>query len=377
MQRYLLLICVTLIFGLGLVMVFDTSSADILDRSLSKSTHHSVIRQVLYGLIGCFSGGVASFIGYRNLLKLSLPILCILCFLLLLVFIPGIGKTINGARRWVGIASYTMQPSEFVKFAVPLFYIHYFMKIKEGELDLESFIKLVGPLLVPLVLIFLEPDTGTSVIILLTIFMLVVLTGVNRKFWVLPMVVAVVVGGSLAYNMPYIRARVAVFLNPELDRLGKGHQPYQAKIAAGSGGLTGKGIGKSLQKLNYLPEAQNDYIGAIFAEEFGFLGVLFLIFLYMILAYLGFHIAFSAVDKEGFYLAGSITYLICIQAFLNLGVVSGLLPSTGLNLPLFSQGGTSLMANIIGISILLNIAVVSEKSKNRVYRRAINKGILS
>ena len=370
MQRYLLLICVTLIFGLGLVMVFDTSSADILDRSLSKSTHQAVIRQVLYAIIGCFAGGIASFIGYRNLLKMSLPIMCFLCLLLLLVFVPGIGKVINGARRWVGVGSYTIQPSEFVKVAVPMFYIHYFMKIKEGELNLESFLKLVGPLVVPLVLIFLEPDTGTSVIILLTIFMLVVLTGVNWKFWVIPMAAAIVVGGTLAYNMPYIKARVAVFMNPELDRLGKGHQPYQAKIAAGSGGLTGKGIGKSLQKLNYLPEAQNDYIGAIYAEEFGFLGVLFLISLYMILAYLGFHIAFTAVDREGFYLAGTITYLICIQAFLNLGVVSGLLPSTGLNLPFFSQGGTSLLANIIGVSLLLNIAVVTEKCKNRIYRRA-------
>jgi cell division protein FtsW len=370
MQRNLLLICITLIFGLGLVMVFDTSSADILDRSLSKSTHHSVVRQVLYGIIGCFAGGVTYFIGYRNLLKLSWPLLCIISLSLILVFIPGVGKIFNGARRWIGIGIFTIQPSEFAKIIAPIYYIHYFMKIKEQDLDLETFLKLLGPLAVPLVLIFLEPDTGTSVIIVLTILMLVILTGVNRKFWVIPMAVVVVVGGTLAYNMPYIRARVAVYLNPELDRQGKGHQPYQAKIAAGSGGLTGKGIGMSLQKLNYLPEAQNDYIGAIFAEEFGFIGVLFLISLYMTLAYLGFHIAFNAADREGFYLAGTITYLICIQAFMNLGVVSGLLPSTGLNLPFFSQGGTSLMANIIGIALLLNIASVSEKCNSRLYYKS-------
>jgi cell division protein FtsW len=151
-------------------------------------------------------------------------------------------------------------------------------------------------------------------------------------------------------------------LNPELDLKGKGHQPYQAKIAAGSGQLLGRGPGNSLQKLSYLPEAQNDYIAAIYAEEFGFLGIVTLIVLYMIIAYVGFYIAHICQDRNGLYFATAITFLICFQAFMNLGVVSGLLPSTGLNLPFFSQGGTSLMANIAGLGLLLNIAY----QRNRV-----------
>lgn len=336
-------------------MVFDTSSAEVLDRSLNKSTHHALFRQIFYAIFGCVLSSVIWFIGYRNLLKMSLPLLGLLSLLLISVFIPGLGKTINGAKRWVGLGPYTLQPSEFVKFAAPLYYIHYYLEQK-GNLNLYSFLRVMGILAVPIALIFIEPDTGTTAIIGITLLMLLILTRVKKKFWVLPMLAALVVGGSMAYHLPYVKGRIAVYMNPELDKRGKGHQPYQAKIAAGSGGLFGKGIAKGLQKLNYLPEAQNDYIAAIFAEEFGFLGIMFLITLYTLIAYQGFYIAYSAADREGFYLAAMITFLICIQAFLNLGVVSGLLPSTGLNLPFFSQGGSSLMANIFGISVLLNIA---------------------
>ena len=145
---------------------------------------------------------------------------------------------------------------------------------------------------------------------------------------------------------------VNVYLNPELDIRGRGHQPYQAKIAAGSGKLMGKGPGNSLQKLSYLPEAQNDYIAAIYAEEFGFLGMIVLITLYMLVAYFGFSVAISTADQVGLCVAASFTFLISFQAFMNLGVVSGLLPSTGLNLPFFSQGGSSLIVNMMAISLI-------------------------
>ena len=148
-------------------------------------------------------------------------------------------------------------------------------------------------------------------------------------------------------------------MNPEYDLRGKGHQPHQAKIAAGSGQMWGKGIGESLQKLEYLPEARSDYIAAIFAEECGFVGIMGLIFLYMLIGFCGFHIATSAQDIEGFYVASIFTFLICFQAFLNLGVVSGLLPSKGTNLPFFSQGGSSLLANMMAVSILLRVGCKS------------------
>ncbi len=136
----------------------------------------------------------------------------------------------------------------------------------------------------------------------------------------------------------------------------KGHQPHQAKIAAGSGGAFGKGLGESLQKLNYLPEARSDYIAAIFAEEFGFVGICGLIVLYTLIGYLGFSIAAETDNLPAFYTVAVFTFLICFQAFLNLGVVSGLLPSKGTNLPFFSHGSSSLLANLIVICIILNIA---------------------
>lgn len=366
LQRYLLLVSVTIVFFLGLMMIFNTSSADVLDRSLGKSTHQALFRQVMYAAAGCLLAIPICFIGYRNLLKMSPFLFYFFSFSLLLVFVPGIGKAFNGAKRWIGIGMYTVQPSEFVKLAVPLYYIRFFMSLKDMGMNFHSFLKIIGIITIPMLLVFLEPDTGTTGILGLLTVMLLLITRVKKKYWVLPMFAVFFFTGLFAYNMPYVRERVAVYLNPDLDRKGRGHQPYQAKIAAGSGGLFGRGIGKSLQKLNYLPEAQNDYIAAIYAEEFGFLGVLFLIALYMFIAYLGFHIAYFAADREGFYLATAITCLISVQSFLNLGVVSGILPSTGLNLPFFSQGGSSLLANIVGVAIILNISSLSEKGGNHL-----------
>jgi cell division protein FtsW len=355
-QRYLLVICVSLVFSLGLVMIFDTSSADVLDRSLATSTHNALIRQILYALFGIVIAGVTHLIGYKMLLKVSFYLVFICTILLILVFVPGIGKIINGARRWVGIGMYTIQPSEFAKYFIPMFYIHIFLSKRGTPWSRKEYIFAALTVGIPTLLIFLEPDTGTTAILGALVLMLLFITKINLRYWALPFCILMLLGGVAAYNIPYIRGRIAVYLNPELDILGKGHQPYQAKIAAGSGGFVGKGIGKSIQKLSYLPEAQNDYIAAIYAEEFGFIGILILITLYMIIAYVGFDIAHHANDVAGMYLAVTITFLIALQAFLNLGVVSGLLPSTGLNLPFFSQGGTSLLSNIIGVGLLLNIA---------------------
>jgi cell division protein FtsW len=173
-------------------------------------------------------------------------------------------------------------------------------------------------------------------------------------YWLLPVLFLGGLGTAAALQMPHVKHRIQVYLHPESDLLGKGHQPYQAKIATGSGELFGRGVGESLQKLNYLPEARSDYIAAIYAEELGFIGILFLVLLYLFIAYSGFHIAMKAGTKEGFYVASVITFLISFQAFINLGVVSGLLPSKGTNLPFFSQGGSSLLANCIAIALIMS-----------------------
>ena len=205
-------------------------------------------------------------------------------------------------------------------------------------------------------LILIEPDNGTVAIILSSLLVLFLLTKIRLLYWGLPLLVLSVIGSIVAFQMPHVHDRIQIYLHPELDLQGKGHQPYQAKIAAGSGGVWGRGLGESLQKLNYLPHARSDYIAAIFAEEFGFIGILVLVVLYMAIGYLGFSIAMKSHNLAAFYTVSILTFLICFQAFLNLGVVSGLLPSKGVNLPFFSQGGSSLLANFMVVCIILNIS---------------------
>lgn len=341
---------------MGLVMIFNTTSAEVLDLALAKSTHQAFFKQILYGCAGLvLAVGIWNF-GYHRLIAISPYVLAFFCFLLILTLIPGIGREVNGSRRWISIAGFSFQPSEFVKIAVPLYMVYRLLSIDPAQLSFKGFLKLGGILAVPILLILIEPNNGTAGVIGLVVIVVCVLSRIPFKYWALPLSILIVIGGVSAYHLPYVTARLKVYLHPELDLKGKGHQPYQAKIAAGSGQLLGIGPGNSLQKLSYLPEAQNDYIAAIYAEEFGFIGVSCLILLYMCIGYIGFSIAYTAQDQGGFYLAGVITFLICFQSFMNLGVVSGLLPSTGLNLPFFSQGGTSLMANIMGLGLLLNIA---------------------
>jgi cell division protein FtsW len=354
--RCLLLLCVSTIFVMGLVMIFNTSSAEVLDHALSRSTHQALFKQIIYACIGFGFAGVVWYVGYQRLLAWSPYLLAFFCFLLLLILIPGVGREVNGSKRWLGIGNFSFQPSEFVKYLVPLYLIHRLLPINPLALSFKEFFKLMGIVSVPIFLVLIEPNNGTAGVIGLTALVLCLLACIPLKYWAFPIGLALVIGVTSAYHLPYFTARIQVYLHPELDLKGKGHQPYQAKIAAGSGGFWGRGPGNSLQKLSYLPEAQNDYIAAIYAEEFGFIGIVCMILLYMLIGYIGFYIAHMTHNRAGFYLAAIITFLICFQAFMNLGVVSGLLPSTGLNLPFFSQGGSSLIVNIMGIGMLLNIS---------------------
>ncbi len=341
-------------------MVFNTTSAEAIDRSLEVQTFQPLIKQVFYASLGLFLGLGIYKAGYQNILRISPSLMFLTSLLLMLVFVPKIGHEINGAKRWIGWGSFTFQPSEIMKCLIPLYAINYFEKFR-GEIDFRIFFKLLMILAFPISLIFLEPDNGSTIILLSTLIVLFFLYKVPFNYWAVPLAVLLLIGVAAASQMPHVKNRIKIYLNPELDIRGKGHQPYQAKIAAGSGKLFGKGLGQSLQKLNYLPEARSDYIAAIYAEEFGFLGVLVLISIYMLMAFAGFFIAFSARHKEGFYIGCILTFLISFQAFLNLGVVSGLLPSKGTTLPFFSLGGTALVVNIAMLFILMNIAITDKR----------------
>lgn len=334
-------------------MVFGASSAHALERSQYHQTHHALIRQLFNFFVGVVICLPFWFMDYRDWIKSSPLLLSLLVIALLLVFVPGIGLRVNGARRWIVIGNFVGQPSEFVKIIMPLFFIHKVVSQKHSSIEL---LKIFAIILVPLVLVLIEPSNGITATLGMTFLVLLFLSRVSYRWWFWPILVFSLMGTIAVTKVPYVQARIQSYLHPEQDLLGKGHQPFQSKIATGSGGVLGRGLGRSLQKHNYLPEAQNDYIAAIFAEEQGFLGMCLLIFLYMFIGLLGFSIALKMREPKGTILAASLTFSLCLQAFLNLAVVSGLLPSTGLNLPFFSQGGSSLLANMIVVTLLLNMA---------------------
>lgn len=356
-----LIVSVSLLFSIGLLMVFNTTSAEIIDRSLDSGTHTALIKQISYGLVGLMVGMWLYSQGYHALLRWSAPLLIGTVVLLVLVFIPSIGQTINGARRWIGIGGFTFQPSECAKMLIPICFIQWVLNQNE-PIELKPFLKMLGLISIPMGLILLEPDNGTTAIVFACLIILFLLTRIRWVYWALPLMILMGAGMIAASRMPHVHDRLRVYMHPELDIQGKGHQPYQAKIAAGSGQFWGLGLGESLQKLNYLPEARSDYIAAIYAEECGLVGVVALIALYLMFAYSGFIIAMRAPDRGGFLLASILTFLIAIQAFLNLGIVSGLLPSKGMTLPFFSQGGSSLIMNLSALFILLDISIHSKKT---------------
>jgi len=344
---------ILLLFSVGVTMVFDTTSADVIDAASTMRTDYALLRQLLFALIGVLLAGGVFLIGHDLFLRMSGKLLLFFSLLLVLVFVPGIGQKVNGANRWIRILGASLQPSEFVRVILPAFFIYEVGHI--GGIDrFSSFCKIMAKMALPMGLILIEPDNGTVAILLATLVALFFLMRINAKFWALPLTLLVLAGGAAASQMPHVSDRIQIYLHPELDLRGKGHQPYQAKIAAGSGGIWGKGLGESLQKMHYLPEAHNDYIAAIFAEEFGFVGMALLALLYSAIAFLGYRLALSAPSYEGAILTAILTFLIVLQAFLNLGVVSGLLPSKGTNLPFFSQGGSSLWANLLAVSLILS-----------------------
>lgn len=354
-MRTALVLNAAILFAFGLVMIFSTTSAGMLDNALGDKTDIILLKQLSYGVLGICIGWVACRLGPSKWISLSPYILGFLTLLLVLVLLPGIGREVNGSKRWIGLAGFSFQPSEFVKYMAPAYFLYYLRNNPATTMTLPSFLKLAGLLAIPLVLVAVEPNNGTAAVIGLVFAVMCFITAIKFRFWALPLIAAMVLGGAFALNHPYVASRINVYLHPEIDLKGKGHQPHQAKIAAGSGGLIGRGPGNSLQKLSYLPEAQNDYIAAIYAEEYGFAGILFLIFLYMSLAALGFSLAIQSQNPEAVYYGAAISFLLGFQAFMNLGVVSGLLPSTGLNLPLLSQGGSSMMATLMGVGILYSL----------------------
>ena len=350
-----LLITVILLVTFGLIMIYSASS--IWAEYKFHDSFHYVKQQALFTVIGFIIMYIVSKIDYNIYFKKANIILGICFLLLILVLIPGIGSIRNGSRSWFGIGSFGIQPSEFTKLAAILFTSHYLVK---HEKKMKSFrhgiLPILGLILFLFFLIMLQPDFGTGMILVMSIMGLLFVGGVPFQFFLKLGVLGVIGIVGLILAAPYRLTRILSFLNPWKDPLGSGFQIIQSLYAIGPGGLFGFGFLNSRQKHFYLPEPQTDFIFSIISEEFGFMGILIVASLFLLIIYRGFRIARNCSELFSKYVAFGITFQIAFQSILNLMVVVGLIPVTGVTLPFLSYGGSSLLITLCEIGILLNIS---------------------
>lgn len=351
----LLFLVVILMATFGLVMIYSASS--IWAEYKFHDAFKFVKAQGLFFLVGIMLMLTLSKIDYHLYQKKSNFILLV-CFLLLaLVLVPGIGSVRNGSRSWFGIGSFGIQPSEFAKIGLIIYVAKY---LSNNEKNLKFILKGVFPILgvigVFFLLIMLEPDFGTAMVIVLSLVCMIFVSGVKVSFFLKVGFIGLLGIVGLIIVAPYRMARIVSFINPWTDPLGSGFQIIQSLYAIGPGGLLGMGFMKSRQKHFYLPEPQTDFIFSIISEEFGFLGVLFVCLFFAFIFYRALRISMNAKDLFGKHLAFGLAFGIIIQATLNLCVVVGLIPVTGVTLPFLSYGGSSLLVSMASIGIILNIS---------------------
>lgn len=355
-KHRIMLFCTTVILVIiGIIMIYSASY--IWAEYKFNDTYKYVKQQALFALIGFilmfFIIKMDSSFFYRkaNLILLS----CIV--LLILVAIPGIGVVRNGSRSWFGIGSFGIQPSEFAKLGMILFTSKYLANNVKAYKNFKSGIL---PILCILGFIFglimLQPDLGTGVILLVSIVAILYIAKVNMKFFYISFIIGVIGIIGLIIIAPYRMDRITSFIDPWKDPLGTGFQIIQSLYAIGPGGLFGFGFLNSRQKHFYLPEPQTDFIFSIICEEFGVFGAIIVLSLFFILLYSGIKLALKQEDLFKKYVIFAITFQIVIQALLNLSVVVGLIPVTGVTLPFLSYGGSSLLITMSSVAIILNLS---------------------
>ena len=352
---WLLLIGIVIISLFGLLMIYSASY--VWAEYKFSDPYKFVKTQGLFLIMGYILMIVMQKIPYTKYLSHANLIFGICLILLILVLIPGIGTVRNGSRSWFGIGGFGIQPSEFTKLGMIIFTSKY---LAYNEKSLKDIKKGVLPILGMLMLIFglimLQPDFGTGVIIVVSIVVLLFVSGVKMGFFIKLGCLGLLGVVGLIIMAPYRMKRIVSFINPWSDPLGSGFQIIQSLYAIGPGGLLGLGLGNSIQKHFYLPEPQTDFIFAIISEEFGFLGILIVTSIFLLIIYRGFRIAIHCENKFGKYLAFGVTFQLAFQALLNLMVVVGLIPVTGVTLPFLSYGGSSLLITMLSMSIFLNIS---------------------
>ncbi|MBA7465304.1 putative peptidoglycan glycosyltransferase FtsW [subsurface metagenome] len=347
---FLLSVVLFLVF-IGVVMVFSASA--IVSHEKFDTSYLFLIKQIIWTVMGVFLMLVLARIDYNKLQKFSRPLMVFSFSLLVLVLLIESGEI----KRWLKFGMVNFQPSEMAKICLIL-YIADVLDRKGSKL--QDFKKGLLPILavagIFLILIYAEPDLGTAVILGMVVLAMLFMGGV-RLFHLLSLVLASIPLLYFAvFHVAYRRERILTFINPWADAQRIGYQIVQALLALGSGGFFGKGLGASRAKLFFLPEPYTDFIFSIIGEELGFLGASLIIFLFVIIAWRGLHIATRAPNQFGNLLAAGITFLITFQAVLNISIVTACLPTKGITLPFLSYGGSSLVFSLAGVGILLNIS---------------------
>jgi cell division protein FtsW len=369
--EYHLLVLVTLgLVAFGLVMVYSASSARAM--LAAGDPAYYLKRQALYALLGLAALAVLSRLDFRSLRFAAGPLVGVGFVLLLAVL--ALGTEVNGARRWLSTGVVDFQPSELAKLALAL-WVAAFLARRPAPRNLSELLRPLG-LVVGLAsgLILVEPDLGTAIAIAVMVTAMLVVAGTPARVLAGGAGIAGLILLAAIWLEPYRRTRFLSFLDPWQDPDGAGFQSVQAMIALGSGGFFGVGLGESVQKVYYLPEASTDMIFAIVGEELGLFGSIGVIVAFALFGYAGFNIALRCREPFGKFLATGLTGLVCGQAAVNMGAVLGLLPLTGIPLPFVSYGGSSLVIGLASVGVLLNIAVNGERKEAQVPDRRRRDG---
>jgi len=346
---YILLVIFLLLISIGLFTL--NSAVDTV-----KGGETILKKQVIWVFVGLIAGFFVYRTNYRVLIEIS-PILFI-SSLLMLIAVLIFGNKIHGARSWINLGGFTLQPSEPVKIAVILMFANLIKRHKGKLLHFSILIKIGLYLGLPVVLILLQPDFGTASTYMAMIGGGLFVLGLPKKV-IIGGIIVIILGGIVSWSFlfkPYQKERIYTFFNPERDKLGHGYQVIQAKVAVGSGGIFGKGYKLGTQcRLKYLPEPETDFIFAVFAEENGLLGVAIVLLLFFLLISRIINIARVAYDKKGMLIAVMVASILFYQVTVSTGMIVGLIPTTGIPLPFFSYGGSGTVTYIIMIALVLNV----------------------
>ena len=344
---------VALIAGIGLIMMFSASYASA-SYNMNDPTYF-LLRQGPYVVIGLILMYLTSRVNYQYFRALSIPLMMVA--LVMLALVPFLGQVRNGARRWIYIGPISVQPSEIAKIAVILLFA---AMISKNYQRMKTFrygiLPFAGILLAILALLFLQPHLSGMVLIASVGAVMLFLGGIRLWYFIGAGAVAVPAAYLIVQNMQHAQDRIALWKDPWLDPLDKGYQAVQSLMAIGSGGLFGLGLGESRQKYLYLPEQHNDFVFSVVCEELGFFGACMVLVLFAILIIRGFWVALHARDRFGSLLAAGVTTQLAIQVFFNVAVVTSLVPVTGISMPFFSYGGSSLLILMVEMGVVLSVS---------------------